>query len=353
MAHGEGGVGPLFGGVRRGASGGTLFLASARPILYRSPPGGGGTLQYALRDVYVALDQALGELLQSVDDNTTVLLVSGDGMGPNYSGSHILNDLLIRMGLLRMQSRQWSVSQERSPRLLENHRQGKTDFLSTLRHLVPASWRIAISQTLLPHHVKEKIEFTLADSRHRVGPDPCVSDRQRQRRLCPHQPERARTPGDGGAWQGIRGDFARRSIRPPKAWINPANGKPAARAVYKTDDIYHGPCRSHMPDIIINWNDEAEVTTELITEKYGLVRSDEPGFALNPYYTGNHRPNAFMLAVGPDISGGAALRVSASWIWLRQSSRYRHRAARLHGRPRVKRAELSPQGQGFIVLARR
>ena len=37
------------------------------------------------------------------------------------------------------------------------------------------------------------------------------------------------------------------------------------------------------------------------------MRSNEPGFALNPYYTGNHRPNAFMLAVGPDIPRGAVL----------------------------------------------
>ena len=53
----------------------------------------------ALRDIYIALDKAIAEILQSVDDATTVFLVSGDGMGPNYSGSHILNDLLMRMKL--------------------------------------------------------------------------------------------------------------------------------------------------------------------------------------------------------------------------------------------------------------
>jgi predicted AlkP superfamily phosphohydrolase/phosphomutase len=86
-----------------------------------------------------------------------------------------------------------------------------------------------------------------------------------------------------------------------KGMTHPANGKKAAFTVYKTDDIYHGPCRSHMPDIIINWNDEAKITTELLTDKYGIARSEEPGYAVTPYYTGNHRPNAFMLAMGPDI----------------------------------------------------
>ena len=53
-----------------------------------------------LRDIYVALDGAVGELLRAVDGRTTVMLVSGDGMGPNYSGSHLLEDVLIRIGAL-------------------------------------------------------------------------------------------------------------------------------------------------------------------------------------------------------------------------------------------------------------
>jgi predicted AlkP superfamily phosphohydrolase/phosphomutase len=86
---------------------------------------------------------------------------------------------------------------------------------------------------------------------------------------------------------------------------NPGNGTLAARAIYKTDDIFHGPCRSLMPDIIINWDDNARVSTELLTAKYGLARSTAPGCALPPYYTGNHRPNAFMVSRGPDVLKGA------------------------------------------------
>ena len=51
----------------------------------------------------------------------------------------------------------------------------------------------------------------------------------------------------------------------------------------------------------------AQITTALLTEKYGLVRSNEPGYALMPYYTGNHRPNAFTLAIGPDMPPRAVL----------------------------------------------
>jgi hypothetical protein len=62
-----------------------------------------------------------------------------------------------------------------------------------------------------------------------------------------------------------------------------------------------------MPDIIINWNDDAQITTDLLTAKYGLARSALPPYAVTPYYTGNHRSNAFSVAVGPEIRPGQIL----------------------------------------------
>ena len=113
---------------------------------------------------------------------------------------------------------------------------------------------------------------------------------------------------------------------------NPANGKRAAHTVYKTDDIYDGPCRSHMPDVIINWNEDAKVTTELLTKKYGIARNAQPGYALTPYYTGNHRPNAFAIAVGPEVRRGAELEgTSILGPCTDDSHPFRHHTARLHG----------------------
>jgi predicted AlkP superfamily phosphohydrolase/phosphomutase len=39
-----------------------------------------------------------------------------------------------------------------------------------------------------------------------------------------------------------------------------------------------------------------------------VARSPAPGYGLAPYYTGNHRPHAFSLAVGPGIASGAVLQ---------------------------------------------
>ena len=45
------------------------------------------------------MDEALAVILEGVGGDTTVLVTSGDGMGPNYSGCHHMPEVLHRMGL--------------------------------------------------------------------------------------------------------------------------------------------------------------------------------------------------------------------------------------------------------------
>jgi predicted AlkP superfamily phosphohydrolase/phosphomutase len=104
----------------------------------------------------------------------------------------------------------------------------------------------------------------------------------------------------GAEYQALCGDLCRTAA----AMRNPDTGKPAALAVYRTDDLCDGPCRSHMPDVVIVWDPDARVTTELLIAEDGLVRSPAPACGLPPYYTGNHVPNAFGIACGPEVPAG-------------------------------------------------
>jgi predicted AlkP superfamily phosphohydrolase/phosphomutase len=278
---------------------------------YHDPrhPASAGTsnhkLQYALRDIYSALDRALGEILESVDDRTTVLLVSGDGMGPNYSGSHILSDLLARMELFnnsQLIGGNGSGGKAKSP-LAKGH---KTDLLSAARRMIPSSLRAQVARTLFPRSLNEKLSLRWKTAG--------ISWNQTRAFLIENANE-------GYIRINLKGREPQGIVEPGKEYnelceelrltceqmVNPANGKRAARAVYKTDDLFHGPCRSHMPDIIINWDESALITTELLTEKYGVVRSKEPAWGISPYYTGNHRANAFAIAIGPGIAAGQTL----------------------------------------------
>jgi predicted dehydrogenase/predicted AlkP superfamily phosphohydrolase/phosphomutase len=265
------------------------------PSYIAHPSEGAGLLQHALRDVYVALDRAIGEVLRSVDDRTTVFLVSGDGMGPNYSGSHILADLLARMGLLNTGGTDQEIAANHKPS------RPRGDVLSTIRQMIPERLRIAVSQKLLSRRLRETLSVRwktagISWEHTRAFLIENANEGYIRINLKGREPRGVVEPGL--EYANLCDEIARTA----RSMINPANERPAALTVHKTDDLYRGPCRDAMPDVIINWNDEARLTTELLTEKYGRVRSNAPGWALAPYYTGNHRPNAFMIALGPDVA---------------------------------------------------
>ena len=260
------------------------------------------TLRNALRDVYIALDDAIGRLIAQAGNDTRVFVVSGDGMGPNYSGSHILNDLLTRMRLMNEPARTDSGAASAA----KASQAAPRGLLSRLRGLVPRELRAAISRHLLPRWVNEKLSlhWKTADidwARTRAFLIENANEGYVRINLKGREPQGIVEPG--GEYERLCTSLAdaATSLR------NPANGLPAACAVHKTDDIFAGPCRPTMPDVIINWDPEAQVTTELATQQYGVARSEQPGFALSPYYSGNHRPNAFLLAVGPGIPSGVVL----------------------------------------------
>jgi predicted AlkP superfamily phosphohydrolase/phosphomutase len=257
----------------------------------------------ALRDVYVALDKAVGELLQSAGKDTTVILSSGDGMGPNYSGSHILGDLLTRMKLFNNvpASGNGAAGKEAGKKTA-----AKADLMSTVRNMIPKSLRVAVSRALLPRSVNEKLSLRwktagISWQHTRAFLLENANEGYIRINLKGREPQGIVEPGKEYE------DLCQELYLAVKSATNPTNGKLAAQTVYKTDDIYDGPCRSHMPDIIINWNDDAKITTELLTEKYGVARSAQPGYALPPYYTGNHRPTAFAAVVGPEVARGNIL----------------------------------------------
>ena len=273
------------------------------PTYIAHPKNGAGALQHALPEVYIALDRAVGKILQSVDDTTTVFLISGDGMGPNYSGSHILPDLLSRMGLFNSNALGHNEQSGGKRALTNKPTQAQTDLLSTVRNMIPERLRIAVTQTLLPRSTQERLSLRwktagISWSQTRAFLIENSNEGYIRINLKGREPQGIVEPGKE------YDDLCDEIYRTIKSLLVPETSKPAVGGVYKTDDIYRGPCRSHMPDIIVHWNDDARVTTEMAATKYGLARSKEPAYAVPPYYTGNHRPNAFMLSLGPGISQG-------------------------------------------------
>lgn len=281
-------------------SAGHYFWHYHDPAYITHPAGGGGPLQTALRDVYIALDRAVGELMAAAGEDVTVMLVSGDGMGPNYSGSHMLPELLSRMALFNHVPQGDEAADGPAPKAI------KKDMLSTLRNMVPKSVRSAVSRTLLPRSVNERLSLrwkTAGISWEHTQAFLIENANEGYIRINLKGREPQGTVEPGAAYEALCDQL----YRALQGMTNPANGQLAAHKVYKTDEIYRGPRRSHMPDLIVTWNEAAQITTELATEAYGVVRHAAPGCEVAPYYSGNHRPNAFTVAVGPGIAPGTIL----------------------------------------------
>ena len=268
----------------------------------------GEKLNNTLRDVYIALDRAVGRLLAAAGEETLVCLVSGDGMGPNYSGSHILTPLLEKMRLLNDAggTTDSASSAGHANAQVGAKAKARRDLLATLRGLIPKPVRVAISRTLLPRSVKEQLSMrwktaSIAWERTRAFVIENANEGFIRINLAGREPEGIVQAGQ---------EYERLCdalIDTANSMTNPANGRRAVHTVHKPHAEYRGPCREQMPDVVITWDPDARVTTSLATSGNGVTRSEHAAYQVTPYYTGNHRPNAFAAIVGPGVPSGRVL----------------------------------------------
>ena len=258
------------------------------------PRGGVEGLEHSHREVYQAVDAAIGELIAELDDRVTVLVTSGDGMGPNYSGCHLVPEVLHKLGLFHGEG----VGGDGAAR------PAKKSLLKSLREAIPLSVRHAISRCL-PHQLHYRMSMGWVNS---------GIDWQRSQAFCiPNANEayvrvnlRGREPQGSVASRATYESLISDLERELATLVNPANGRVAVHDVIDTDRVFPGPLRDNLPDLVVTWAPEAQVQGELRSDRAGLV-TGRAGFETAPYYSGNHRPNAFVLGRGPLLPRGATL----------------------------------------------
>jgi predicted AlkP superfamily phosphohydrolase/phosphomutase len=283
-----------------------FFLAvfgESHPASYPAhPAGGAGPLANALRDVYAAIDTAIGQIVTSLDRDTTVLVLSVDGMGPNYSGSHLLEEALKQLGLYVTGGERTAPAQGGSGAPGASRGRG---LVKRVRDLVPSSLRLAVSRHLLSHDLKQRLamRWMTADvqwAETRAFPINNANEGYIRVNLKTREPQGVVAPG------AEYEQLCEALVAAARELVHPATGRPAARSVRRTDAIYSGECRDRLPDVIVSWDPGARVTTEIFGGACGLVKSKAP-WEIVPHYTGNHEPSAFLIARGPGIDCGAAL----------------------------------------------
>jgi predicted AlkP superfamily phosphohydrolase/phosphomutase len=262
------------------------------PLHPASGPLAGG---HPVRDVYIAIDRAIGEIVDAADDRTTIFVTSGDGMGPNTSGCHLMPEMLHRMDWFHASSVGGDSKAAAAP---------KKGLLSTLRQAVPLGLRQSVTRCL-PRSVRYRLSMKWVNSgidwsRSRVFCIPNSNEGYFRINLKGREPQGIVSPGAEYA------ELIGRLQSELESLVNPRNGVRAADRVAATDEVYPGPRRKDLPDAVINWNAAAGIISQLEGPASGRIDKG-PGYAISPFYTGNHRATAFVAGRGAGVAAGGSL----------------------------------------------
>ncbi len=251
---------------------------------------------HPLRDVYRAVDAAIGRVLEAVGEETTVLVFSGDGMGPNHSGSHLVAPLLHALDLLHASGLGGGAGDAADG--------PKAGLAQRLRTLIPLPVRQSLSRCL-PRAVRQRLAMKWMNSgidwsRTRAFCIPNSNEGYVRLNLAGREPE-----GIVGAGEEAEA-LLDRLAREFAGLVHPVTGRRCAHGVHRIDAVFPGDQRVHLPDLVVSFDPAARITTAVEAPTAGRIEGPAP-WEVPAHYTGNHRPNAFLFARGPRVVREAAV----------------------------------------------
>ncbi|MGQ0811648.1 MAG: alkaline phosphatase family protein [Nitrospiraceae bacterium] len=243
------------------------------------------TLTAALGDpieqVYIAIDTAVGQLLKRFGEETTVFVVASHGFGPHYEGTFLLEEALRRLERDRSQETPQRIGEilrrcwEYAP---SGIRRALKPVLTSLRGKIRSGHGLPLSDELANlRFFQVPNNDTYGGIRiNLVGREPygLVCRGAEYDRLCDQ----------------LIGDLL--------TLVNVDTGKPAVQRVLKTTELYSGKCIDDLPDLLVEWNREAPISS-LYSPKTGAIQGEYRGCR-----TGDHNPDGIFFASGPSISPG-------------------------------------------------
>lgn len=236
--------------------------------------------------VYQAFDQNLGALVGRLDSQTTLMILSSDGVRANRVACHLLAPVLEKLGYTVGFGTQSDQAQPAKPKSL----------LGRARRVMPSGTKRWIADRL-PWWLRDRLgsQAALAEinwSKTRAFTLPTDLEGCIRINLKGREPEGIVEPGReyDELCKSIAVDL--------RALVNPATGKRAVREVWIRNQVFPGLRQESLPDLVVSWEDEAPFEA-LASPRAGEIAGSNPDRR-----TGTHSPEAFLLAVGPGIAPG-------------------------------------------------
>jgi predicted AlkP superfamily phosphohydrolase/phosphomutase len=226
-----------------------------------------------LRDVYAAVDAAIGRILDDLGSETTVIVLASHGMGPHYDATFLLDDILRRLEGLPVASDGGAMRKLRS-----------------LWHRMPAALRAKLAP--------------VADSFYHAA-----QGRDRARRRCFLVPTNDNCAGIrinvagrepcGIVRRGAEYDALCGKLESDlRAIVNVETGAPVVGQVLRSRDAFPGEHCDDLPDLLVRWTRDTRIRS---------VRSPGIGTLEREYRgsrSGDHRNAGMFFARGPGIAPG-------------------------------------------------
>lgn len=88
------------------------------------------------------------------------------------------------------------------------------------------------------------------------------------------------------------------------------SGKPMVQRVIRTSEFFQGEYIDHLPDLLIEWNEQIMIGSKRLNNKSCLLKltSEKIGLLEGEYNycrTGDHRPHGLFIVTGPGIRSGS------------------------------------------------
>lgn len=231
-----------------------------------------------IKEVYMAIDDGIGELIKKVGDDAHVVVLASHGMGPHYDATFMLDDILRRLeGEPPPQKRRSSLAQ----------------IATAFWKLLPRNLRNIAS----PLRKKARVSFGVDKSAH--------YDRRRSFNMpnndaygairinvVGREPRGLVSPGEE------YDEYCETLTQDLMEFVNVTTGEPLVKAVLRSADLYEGDNLHYLPDLLIEWNRSAPVS-EVYSSKTGSIKGE-----YKRCRTGDHTSEGLFFISGPFISPG-------------------------------------------------
>jgi predicted AlkP superfamily phosphohydrolase/phosphomutase len=242
-----------------------------------------------LKRVYQQMDAAVAQILDAVGPDTGMLVFCSHGIGPAYTGTHLLDEILLRL------------EGRASPR----RRQGLAQVMVSTWTRLPQGVRTLFTPLQKRLWPKLKANLVQPGKAHRKYFEVIVNDASGGVRLNVQGREPQGTVAPGAEYDEIC-SWLRDELL---SIINPATGNPLVERVLKAREVHAGPNAHKLPDLLVIWNRSGPIS-EARSPSIGHIRRK---FVFRNHRTGDHtEDDGLFFFTGAGIEPGHLEEISVA-----------------------------------------